>query len=57
MTVDPTTTYSATIVAGTVGSAVITVSDGTLSATEAIDVVAGPVATVTIGEGTPVPQP
>lgn len=57
VTVDPTTTYSATIVAGTVGSATITVSDGTLSATEAIDVIAGPVAAISIGEGTPVPQP
>ncbi len=57
VTVDPTTTYSATIVAGTVGSAVITVSDGTLSATEAIDVIPGPVAAITIGEGVPVPQP
>jgi hypothetical protein len=54
--VDANTTYTATIVAGTVGSTTITVSDGNLSATEAIDVIPGPAAAITIGEGTPVPQ-
>lgn len=38
------------------GSATITFTDGNLSATEAIDVVPGDVAKITIAEGTPVPQ-
>jgi hypothetical protein len=46
-----------TVVAGNPGSAVITVSDGTLSATEAIDVVPAGTATISIAEGTPVEQP
>lgn len=48
---------TATAVAGNPGSAVITVSDGNLSATVAIDVVPAGTATISIGEGTPVEQP
>jgi len=49
-------TKTATVVAGTVGSAVVTLTDGTVTATEAVDVVAGDVALVTIAVGTPVKQ-
>jgi len=42
---------SATVVAGNPGSAVVTVSDGVLSATEAVDVVAAGTATITLVEG------
>lgn len=45
-----------TVIAGNPGSATITVSDGTLSATEAIDVVPAGTATISIAEGTPVAQ-
>lgn len=50
-------TQSALLVAGLPGSAVVTVTDGTLSATLAVDVVPGGVATITITPGTPVVQP
>ena len=40
-----------TIVAGLPGSAVVTITDGTLSVTEAVDVVAGAVATISVTEG------
>ena len=46
-----------TVVAGTPGSAVLTVTDGTLTATLAVDVVPGSVALVDLVAGTPVPQP
>jgi len=46
-----------TIVAGNPGSAVITITDGTLSATEAVDVVAGDTAKITIVEGPVAEQP
>jgi hypothetical protein len=49
-------TMTGTVVAGVPGSCVVTVTDGALSATEAIDVVPGTVATISIGEGVPVPQ-
>lgn len=49
-------TMTGTVVAGMPGSCVITVTDGSLSATEAIDVVPGNVATISIAEGTAVPQ-
>lgn len=44
-------TKTCTVVAGNPGSAVITVSDGTLSATEAVDVVTGDTALITLAEG------
>lgn len=44
-------TQSAVIVANLPGSAVVTVTDGTLSATEAVDVVPGTVAKINISEG------
>lgn len=47
---------SCLVVAGNPGSAVITISDGTVSATEAVDVVAGDVATFQVTEGTPEKQ-
>lgn len=47
---------SVTVVAGNPGSAVVTVTDGTLSATEAVDVVAGDVALITLTEGPVTPQ-
>lgn len=52
-------TMSATVVAGNPGSAVITVTDSAsnLSATEAVDVVAGTAATISMAEGTAEPQP
>lgn len=49
-------TRSCTVVAGTVGSTVVTIQLGSLSATEAIDVVPGSAALITISEGTPEPQ-
>ena len=50
-------TLSCLVVAGTVGSATITITDGTLSATEAIDVIAGPVAAIQVVEGPVSVQP
>jgi hypothetical protein len=50
-------THTATVVAGMPGSAVVTVSDGTLTATEAVDVVPGGVATITVTEGPVEKQP
>lgn len=49
-------TRTCTVVAGQPGSAVVTISLGDLSATEAIDVVAGSAALITISEGTPTKQ-
>lgn len=49
-------TYSATVVAGNPGSTVVTVTDGTLTATEAVDVVAGAAALITLSEGAAEPQ-
>lgn len=49
-------TQSAMLVAGLPGSTVVTVTDGTLSATMAVDVVPGSVATISIAAGTPEPQ-
>lgn len=48
---------SCLVVAGVPGSAVITITDGALSATEAVDVVAGAAALISIQEGTVEPQP
>lgn len=48
---------SCLIVAGNPGSTVVTVSDGTITATEAVDVVAGDAATFKITEGAAEPQP
>lgn len=42
---------------GVVGSAVVTVTDGTNSATEAVDVIAGDAVAISIEEGPVVPQP
>jgi hypothetical protein len=56
LTVAPDT-LSALAVAGAPGTAVVTVTDGTLSATDSIDVTSGPVASLVITEGTPEPQP
>lgn len=42
---------TATVIAGSPGSAVVTVTDGTLTATEAVDVVAAGTATISIAEG------
>jgi hypothetical protein len=50
-------TMSATIVAGAPGSAVVTITDGTLTATEAVDVVPGAVAKLVLTEGPVTPQP
>lgn len=47
---------SCLIVAGNPGSTVVTVTDGTITATEAVDVVAGDAATFQITEGTAEPQ-
>lgn len=47
---------SVTVVAGNPGSAIVTVTDGTLTATEAVDVVAGDVALITLTEGPVTPQ-
>jgi len=44
-------------VAGNPGSTTVTISDGTITGTEAFDVTAGPVASFKITEGTPEPQP
>jgi hypothetical protein len=48
---------SATVVAGVVGSAVLTVSDGTRQATDAIDVIPGDIAAINLTAGTPEDQP
>lgn len=48
---------SATVVAGNVGSAVLTVSDGTRNATDAIDVIPGDIAAINLTAGTPEDQP
>lgn len=50
-------TQSALLVAGVPGSTVVTVTDGTLSATMAVDVVPGAVATISVAAGTPAVQP
>jgi hypothetical protein len=50
-------TQSATLVAGLPGSTVVTVTDGALSATLAVDVVPGTVTTISIAAGTPEVQP
>jgi hypothetical protein len=52
-----TDTQTCTVVAGTPGSAVVTVTDGTLSATLAVDVIPGAATAITITPGTPVVQP
>ena len=44
-------------VAGNPGSTTVTISDGTITGTEAFDVTTGPVASFKITEGTPVDQP
>jgi hypothetical protein len=49
-------TRTCTVVAGTPGSTVVTIKLGDLEATEAIDVVPGDAALITISEGTPVKQ-
>ena len=49
--------FSCLIVGGNPGSAVVTVSDGTICATEAVDVVPGDAATFKITEGAAEPQP
>jgi hypothetical protein len=48
---------SCLVVAGNPGSAVVTITDGTLSATEAVDVVAGTAALISIQEGAVETQP
>lgn len=48
---------SCLVVAGVPGSAVITITDGTLSATEAVDVVPGAAALISISEGAVETQP
>jgi hypothetical protein len=50
-------TRTATIVAGSPGSAVVTVTDGELSATEAVDVVPAGTATISVVEGPVTAQP
>jgi hypothetical protein len=50
-------THTCTVVAGLPGSTIVTVSDGMLSATEAVDVIPGGVATIRITEGPVEPQP
>lgn len=50
-------TLTCTVVAGNPGSAVITVTDGTLSVTEAIDVVPAGAATIALAEGPVTEQP
>lgn len=52
-----TDTLTCTVIAGTVGSGVVTVTAGSLSATIAVDVIAGGAAKFVIGEGVPVEQP
>lgn len=49
-------TRTATVLAGSVGSAVVTVTAGTLTATVAVDVIAGGATVLTVTAGTPVPQ-
>lgn len=48
---------SCLIVGGNPGSTVVTITDGTISATEAVDVVPGDAATFQITEGAAEPQP
>jgi hypothetical protein len=48
---------SAVVVGGNPGSAVVTLSDGNLSVTEAVDVVPAGAATIALVEGAPEPQP
>lgn len=48
---------SAVVVAGNPGSAVVTLTDGNLTVTEAVDVVPGGVALITLAEGTVEKQP
>lgn len=55
--VDDGDSKTATVVAGNPGSAVVTVTDATLSATVAVDVVPAGTATISVAEGTPVEQP
>jgi len=50
-------TQSCTVVAGNPGSAVVTVTDGTLTATEAVDVVPAGTALITLSEGPVSEQP
>ena len=50
-------TQSCTVVAGVPGSCVVTVTDGTLTATEAVDVVAAGTALISLQEGPVEPQP
>jgi hypothetical protein len=50
-------TQSCTVVAGNPGSAVVTVTDGTLTATEAVDVVPGGTALISLTEGPVEEQP
>jgi hypothetical protein len=49
-------TQTCTVVAGVPGSCVVTVTDGTLTATEAVDVVAGGTALISLTEGPVTPQ-
>lgn len=49
-------TMSATVIAGRPGSAVVTLSDGNLSATEAVDVIPGAASKLVITEGPASPQ-
>jgi hypothetical protein len=49
-------TYSAVVVAGNVGSTVVTLTDGTITATEAVDVIAGVATAIVLNEGPAVPQ-
>jgi hypothetical protein len=48
---------SALVVAGNPGSAVITLTDGTLSVTEAVDVIPGTATAIVVTEGPAEPQP
>lgn len=50
-------TKTCTVVAGNPGSAVITVTDGTLTATEAVDVITGDTTAIVLGEGAVTTQP
>jgi hypothetical protein len=52
-----TDTQTCTVVAGITGSATVTVTDGTLSATLAVDVIPGTATAISITPGTPVDQP
>ncbi len=56
LTVSPDT-RTCTVIAGTVGSGVITVTLGELSATLAVDVIPGAASKIEISEGAPTPQP